>query len=64
MTGVVGPQCGTLKGSRSVWKVTPKKVKVLYIKLESALEGSQVLRGTGNSAGIWPDHGLSLNTRV
>ena len=64
MAGVAGPQCGTGENSGSVWEVTPKKVKVLYAKFSSDLEVSQVQRSTGNSAGIQPDHGLSLNTRI
>jgi pilus assembly protein CpaC len=32
-------------------------------EFQSTLEASQVLPGTGNLAGIWPDHGLSLNTQ-
>ena len=55
---------GLQGNNRSVWKSTPQKVKVLYIKYLSTLEGSQVLRGTGNPVGIQPDHGLRLNTKV
>ena len=38
-------------------------MRARYAKFQSTLEESQVLPGTGNLAGIWPDHGLSLNTQ-
>ena len=49
---------------RSGWKAAPKRVIVPYLTFVNTLEVPQVLPGTGNSVGIWPDHGLSLNTKV
>ena len=41
----------------------PKRVKASYVKFQSRLKVSQVLRDTGNPVGIWADHGLRLNTK-
>ena len=46
----------------TVWKGRPKRVKVLYVKIQSRLEVSQVPRDTGNPVGIKADHGLRLKT--